>query len=210
MLMARADTNGVVLAQAKLPIDTDLSLEAVYQGMGGNDFTAAELEWKGADFVATAKTNSQGTVGISYFQQLHSKLAAGVSGEYHTEERRSRLSWAARFEPTADQIVTAEVTPKAEKGFSAQTSYYCKVGDQLAMGATLALLPGKRVADLTFGYDYTLLSGGRFRGMIGSDGKVTGLLEEKLNPITTFALSAELNHAKHEYKFGFGLTFGQM
>ncbi|KAK6925396.1 Eukaryotic porin/Tom40 [Dillenia turbinata] len=49
----------------------------------------------------------------------------------------------------------------------------------------------------------------RLRGKIDSNGCVTAFLEERLNMGLNFILSAEVDHRKKDYKFGFGLTVGE-
>ncbi|XP_076933504.1 mitochondrial import receptor subunit TOM40-1-like [Bidens hawaiensis] len=49
----------------------------------------------------------------------------------------------------------------------------------------------------------------RIRGKIDSNGCISAFLEEKLNVGLKFILSAELDHKKKDYKFGFGLTAGE-
>jgi len=60
----------------------------------------------------------------------------------------------------------------------------------------------------SFGYDY-LLRQCRLRGKIDSNGVVAAYLEERLNMGVNFLLSAEIDHCKKNYKFGFGMTVGE-
>ncbi|KAF2587123.1 hypothetical protein F2Q70_00036925 [Brassica cretica] len=57
------------------------------------------------------------------------------------------------------------------------------------------------------GYDY-ILRQSRVRGKIDSNGVTSALLEERLSMGLNFLLSAEVDHKKKDYKFGFGLTVG--
>ncbi|KAI5382655.1 hypothetical protein KIW84_070182 [Lathyrus oleraceus] len=49
----------------------------------------------------------------------------------------------------------------------------------------------------------------RLRGKVDSNGVCAAFLEERLNMGLNFILSAELDHKKKDYKFGFGLTVGE-
>ena len=49
----------------------------------------------------------------------------------------------------------------------------------------------------------------QLRGRVESSGGVAAYLEEKLSPGVTLLLSAELDHPKKDYKFGFGMTVGE-
>ena len=65
-----------------------------------------------------------------------------------------------------------------------------------------------REATAAFGYDY-ILRQCRLRGRIDTDGKVAAYLEERVNVGVNFILSAEIDHWKKDYKFGFGMTVGE-
>lgn len=66
----------------------------------------------------------------------------------------------------------------------------------------------QREPSASFGYDY-MLRQCRLRGKIDTDGKVGAYLEERVNVGVNFILSAELDHPKKDYKFGFGMTVGE-
>ena len=65
-----------------------------------------------------------------------------------------------------------------------------------------------REATASFGYDY-MVRQCRLRGKVDTDGKVGALLEERINVGVNFVLSAEIDHPKKDYKFGFGMTLGE-
>jgi len=46
------------------------------------------------------------------------------------------------------------------------------------------------------------------KGKLTTEGQVTGTVEEHINPLVSMVMSASLDHAKEEYRFGFGLTVG--
>lgn len=47
------------------------------------------------------------------------------------------------------------------------------------------------------------------RGKLDSNGVVAAFLEERLNMGVNLLLSAEIDHSKKDYKFGFGMTVGE-
>jgi mitochondrial import receptor subunit TOM40 len=49
----------------------------------------------------------------------------------------------------------------------------------------------------------------RLRGRLDTNGCVAAFLEERLNLGVNFLLSAEIDHWKKDYKFGFGMTVGE-
>eukprot|EP00656_Telonema_subtile_P053332 TRINITY_DN769_c0_g1_i1.p1 TRINITY_DN769_c0_g1~~TRINITY_DN769_c0_g1_i1.p1 ORF type:complete len:201 (-),score=44.94 TRINITY_DN769_c0_g1_i1:133-735(-) len=46
------------------------------------------------------------------------------------------------------------------------------------------------------------------KGLLDSTGKVSASVEERLNPAVALLVSAELDHATEDYKFGFGMNVG--
>ena len=49
----------------------------------------------------------------------------------------------------------------------------------------------------------------RLRGRVDTEGRVAAFLEERVNVGVNFVLSAEVDHAKKDYKFGLGMTVGE-
>ncbi|XP_050897006.1 mitochondrial import receptor subunit TOM40-1 isoform X4 [Lathyrus oleraceus] len=96
-------------------------------------------------------------------------------------------------------------------------SYVQKVSDKVSLATDLMCNFNSMSRDVTasFGYDYILrqvLSTTylcRLRGKVDSNGVCAAFLEERLNMGLNFILSAELDHKKKDYKFGFGLTVGE-
>ncbi len=65
-----------------------------------------------------------------------------------------------------------------------------------------------REPSASFGYDY-MLRQCRLRGRIDTHGKIGAYLEERVNMGVNLLLSAELDHSRKDYKFGFGLSIGE-
>lgn len=65
-----------------------------------------------------------------------------------------------------------------------------------------------RDATASCGYDHFFRQS-RLRGKIDTNGVVSAYLEEKINQSVNFLLSAEIDHFKKDYKFGFGMTIGE-
>jgi hypothetical protein len=63
------------------------------------------------------------------------------------------------------------------------------------------------VASASVGYQIDLRQSS-LKGFLDSTGKVSSTVEEKLNPAISLLVSAELDHAKEDYKFGFGMNVG--
>jgi len=64
-----------------------------------------------------------------------------------------------------------------------------------------------QVAQASVGYQIDLQQSS-LKGFMDSTGKVSTTVEERLNPAISLLVSAELNHAQEDYKFGFGMNVG--
>nr|CAB3496079.1 unnamed protein product [Digitaria exilis] len=87
-------------------------------------------------------------------------------------------------------------------------SYVQKVSEKVALASDFMYNHMSKDVTASFGYDY-LLRQCRLRGKIDSNGVVAAYLEERLNMGVNFLLSAEIDHCKKNYKFGFGMTVGE-
>lgn len=68
---------------------------------------------------------------------------------------------------------------------------------------------GRQEAICQAGYDATFRSA-RLRGSIDTAGVVRAQLEEKIVPGATLSVSAEIDHARQEHRFGLGLSTDPM
>jgi len=87
-------------------------------------------------------------------------------------------------------------------------SYVQKISEKVSLASDFMYNHMSRDVTASFGYDY-LLRQCRLRGKIDSNGVVAAYLEERLNMGVNFLLSAEIDHCKKNYKFGFGMTVGE-
>jgi mitochondrial import receptor subunit TOM40 len=87
-------------------------------------------------------------------------------------------------------------------------SYVQKVSEKVSLASDFMYNHMSRDVTSSFGYDY-MLRQCRLRGKFDSNGVVAAYLEERLNMGVNFLLSAEIDHSKKNYKFGFGMTVGE-
>jgi len=88
--------------------------------------------------------------------------------------------------------------------------FHQKTNSPLQLGVEFesSLATKETSATLTYQYDI-LKANATFRGMIDTNGLVTGVIEKRLAPLPfTFLISNSLNHAKAAYRFGIGLLIG--
>lgn len=88
--------------------------------------------------------------------------------------------------------------------------FHQKTNSPLQLGVEFEGSLPTRDTSATFSYQYDMLNANTtFRGMIDTNGLVTGVIEKRLAPLPfTFLLSSSLNHAKAAYRFGIGLMIG--
>ena len=87
-------------------------------------------------------------------------------------------------------------------------TYMHRISDKATMAADFLYNANQREAVASVGYDYSFKQC-RLRGCVDSEFKVAAFLEEQLGPGIKLLLSGELDHAKGDHKFGFGMTVGE-
>ena len=116
---------------------------------------------------------------------------------------KSGTGFAARH-AGASHVATAQV---ATTGL-VSLGYLHRVSDKVSLASDFLWNWHAREASASFGYDY-LLRQCRLRGRVDTEGRVAAFLEERVNVGVNFVLSAEVDHAKKDYKFGLGMTVGE-
>jgi len=88
--------------------------------------------------------------------------------------------------------------------------FHQKTNSPLQLGVEFESSLAAKETSATFSYQYDIAKANTtFRGMVDTNGLVTGVIEKRLAPLPfTFILSSSLNHAKAAYRFGIGLLIG--
>lgn len=86
-------------------------------------------------------------------------------------------------------------------------SYVRKVSPKVSFATELFVDGRTKDSLVTMGYRFDL-STSTVIGHIDSTGKVAATLEERINPALSLILSAQLDHPKEAYSFGFGVNIG--
>ncbi|KAG6582077.1 Mitochondrial import receptor subunit TOM40-1, partial [Cucurbita argyrosperma subsp. sororia] len=136
-------------------------------------------------------------------QSVSPHLSLGGEVFWAGQHRKSGIGYAARYN-TDKMVATGQV---ASTGMVA-LSYVQKVSEKVSLATDFTYNYMSRDVISSLGYDY-ILRQCRLRGKIDSNGCVAAFLEERLNMGVNFILSAEIDHRKKDYKFGFGLTVGE-
>ncbi|KAL6644991.1 hypothetical protein ACP70R_014068 [Stipagrostis hirtigluma subsp. patula] len=205
MLIGRVMTDGRLNARVKcdltdnltLKVNAQLTQEAHYsQGMFNFDY-------KGTDYRAQFQIGNNAFYGANYIQSVTPNLSMGTEIFWLGHQRKSGIGFASRYN-TDKMVGTLQV---ASTGIVA-LSYVQKVSEKVSLASDFMYNHMSKDVTSSFGYDY-LLRQCRLRGKIDSNGVVAAYLEERLNMGVNFLLSAEIDHPKKNYKFGFGMTVGE-
>lgn len=161
-----------------------------------------DLDYRGADNCAQLKVASGSVVAVSYLQSVAPWLALGGEGFVQTKSQFSAMTFAAKFMHGQDQASLSVAT------FGPVVANYVhRVSPRVAFATELYVDARSRDSHVSLGYRFDLKTASVI-GLVDSSGRVAATLEEKINPALTLVLSGELDHAKQDYKFGFGVNIG--
>lgn len=203
--LGRITTDGRLSGRLKYDAADWLSgrLNMQLSGEAGGSQVMADLDVKGADWNGQLKLGTPQFLGLNYFQSLTPGLSAGGEFFWLGGQMRSGLGLALRH--TGERhVATLQVASTAI--LSAQ--YAHRVTDKVTLATDLLWHWASREATATVGYDVSLRQA-RLQGKIDSAGVVSCYIMERFAPGINFLLSAELDHAHANYKFGFGFTAGE-
>ncbi|KAG7029071.1 Mitochondrial import receptor subunit TOM40-1 [Cucurbita argyrosperma subsp. argyrosperma] len=205
MLFGRILTDGRLNARVKCDLSDNLTLKANAQLTNEPHMShgMVNFDYKGRDFRTQFQLGNGALFGASYIQSVSSHLSLGGEVFWAGQHRKSGIGYAARYN-TDKMVATGQI---ASTGMVA-LSYVQKVSEKVSLASDFTYNYMSRDVISSLGYDY-ILRQCRLRGKIDSNGCVAAFLEERLNMGVNFILSAEIDHRKKDYKFGFGLTVGE-
>ncbi|KAH0664441.1 hypothetical protein KY290_030367 [Solanum tuberosum] len=154
------------------------------------------FDYKGKDYRTQFQLGNGALFGASYIQSVTPHLSLGGEVFWAGQHQKSGIGYAARYN-TDKMVATGQV---ASTGMVA-LGYVSLASDFMYNNMS-------RDVTTSAGYDY-IPRQCRLRGKIDSNDCVAAFLEERLNMGPNFILSAEIDHKKKGYKFGFGLTVGE-
>lgn len=205
MLFGRIMTDGRLNARVKCDLTDNLSFKGNAQLTNEPHMShgMAYFDYKGKDYRSQFQLGNGALLGANYIQSVTPNLSFGGEVFWAGQHRKSGIGYAARYN-TDKMVATGQV---ASTGLVA-LSYVQKISEKVSLASDLMYNYMSKEATASFGYDY-ILRQCRLRGKIDSNGCASAFLEERLNMGLNFILSAELDHRKKDYKFGFGLTVGE-
>ncbi|KFK39326.1 hypothetical protein AALP_AA3G230100 [Arabis alpina] len=204
MLIGRVMTDGRVTARAKADLTDKLILKANAQLTNEQHMSHAmfNFDYMGPHYRAQFQLGNSALIGATYIQSVTPRLSLGGEIFWAGVPRKSGVGYAARYE-TDKMVASGQV---ASTG-AIVMNYVQKISDKVSLATDFMYNFFSRDVTASVGYDY-ILRQSRVRGKIDSNGVTSALLEERLSMGLNFLLSAELDHKKKDYKFGFGLTVG--
>ncbi|KAJ0978073.1 hypothetical protein J5N97_013547 [Dioscorea zingiberensis] len=205
MLVGRVLTDGRLNARVKCDLTDNLTLKINAQLTNEPHFSQGmfNFDYKGSDYRTQFQLGNNAFYGANYIQSVTPYLTLGTEVFWLGLQRKSGIGFAARYN-TNKMVTTGQV---ASTGIVA-LSYVQKVSEKVSLASDFMYNHITRDVTASFGYDY-ILRQSRLRGKVDSNGCVGAYLEERLNMGLNFILSAEIDHLKRDYKFGFGLTVGE-
>lgn len=205
MLVGRIMTDGRLNARVKCDLTDNLILKVNAQLTNEPHYSQGmfNFDYKGHDYRAQFQIGNNAFYGGNYIQSVTPNLSLGTEFFWLGHQRKSGLGFAGRYN-TEKMVATAQI---ASTGIVA-LSYVQKVSEKVSLASDFMYNHMSRDVTASFGYDY-MLRQCRLRGKIDSNGCIASFLEERLSMGVNFILSAEIDHVKKDYKFGFGMTVGE-
>lgn len=205
MLVGRVMTDGRLNARVKCDLADNLTLKINAQLTNEPHYSQGmfHFDYKGRDFRTQFQIGNNAFYGVNYIQSVTPYLSLGSEVFWLGHQRKSGIGFAARYN-TDKMVATGQI---ANTGIAA-LSYVQKVSEKVSLASDFVYNHMSRDVTASFGYDY-ILRQCRLRGKIDSNGCVAAFLEERLSMGLNFILSAEIDHRRKDYKFGFGMTVGE-
>eukprot|EP00252_Welwitschia_mirabilis_P006843 TRINITY_DN1774_c0_g1_i1.p1 TRINITY_DN1774_c0_g1~~TRINITY_DN1774_c0_g1_i1.p1 ORF type:complete len:339 (-),score=52.33 TRINITY_DN1774_c0_g1_i1:341-1357(-) len=206
MLVGRILTDGRMSARVKYDLTDNLTLKINAQLTNEPHFSQGMLNWdyKGKDFRTQLQLGNHAFYGANYIQSVSPHLSLGGELFWLGHQRKSGIGFAARYN-TDKMVATGQISSTG----IVSLGYVQKVSEKVSLATDFMYNDMTNESHASVGYDY-ILRQCRLRGRIDSNGIVGAYLEERLNMGVNFVLSAEIDHWKKDYKFGFGMTVGEL
>ncbi|CAI7896054.1 unnamed protein product [Closterium sp. NIES-54] len=204
MLIGRM-ADGRLSARVSYQVTDSVALKVNAQIVNEPHFSQGmfQLDYKGSDYQWQAQAGNNAFYGVNYIQSVTPTLSLGGEAFWLGHQRRSGLGIAGRYN-TDKVVATAQV---ASTGVVSMT-YVQRVSDKVALAADFLHNWNSKESATSVGYDY-ILRQCRLRGRLDTNGCVAAYLEERLNLGVNLLFSAEVDHWKKDYKFGFGMSVGE-
>lgn len=161
-----------------------------------------DLDYRAARSSSQLKAASGRVLAINHLHAVTPKLSLGAEIFCQTRSGLAALTLAAKYQ---DAHRIASISAASFGPIVA--SYVRKVNPKVSFATEMFVDTNSNESHVTMGYRFDL-SSATVIGNVDSSGKVSATLEERVNPAFSLTLSGELDHAKENHNFGFGVTIG--
>ncbi|AAD50049.2 Hypothetical protein [Arabidopsis thaliana] len=158
------------------------------------------IDYKGSDYRTQLQLGNNSVYAANYIQHVTPHLSLGGEAFWLGQQLMSGVGYAARYE-TDKTVASGQI---ASTGVAVM-NYVHKVSEKLSFATDFIYNYLSRDVTASVGYDL-ITRQSRLRGKVDSNGVVAAYLEEQLPIGLRFLLSAEVDHVKKDYKFGFGVN----
>ncbi|CAH8255174.1 unnamed protein product [Arabidopsis lyrata] len=203
-LFGRITTDGRLNARVKYDLTDNFSIKANAlltdeQDKSQGHFT---FDYKGSDYRTQLQLGNNSLYGANYIQHVTPHLSLGAEAFWLGQQLMSGVGYAARYE-TDKMVASGQI---ASTGLAVM-NYVHKVSEKVSFATDFIYNFLSRDVTASVGYDF-IFRQSRLRGKIDSKGVAAAYLEEQLPSGLRFLLSAEVDHVRKDYKFGFGVNIG--
>jgi mitochondrial import receptor subunit TOM40 len=204
-MLGRITSDGRLSGRIKYDIFDWLGVKTHMQlsNEAGQSQVMGDVDVKGRDWNAQLKLGSPSFVGLNYFQSITPHLSAGGEFFWLHSGLKSGVGLAVRH--TGEKHVG---TLQAATTGILSMGYAHKVTDKITLASDFLWHMGSKEATATVGFD-CMLRQCRLRGKIDTNGLISTYIEERFAPGINFLLSAEVDHAHGNHRFGFGVSAGE-
>ncbi|KFK35932.1 hypothetical protein AALP_AA4G055300 [Arabis alpina] len=201
-LVGNLTTEGKLHARFKYDLTDNLSIKGIGQTLNEEKILHGNIgfDYKGSDFRGQLQLGNGLYVTANYIQHVTPKLSLGSDIAWSREHLKSAVGFGARYE-TDKWVASGQLNPNV-----GVLNYVQKISEKISFAADFLYTFASRDVVTSVGYDY-ILRQCRIRGKVDSNGVVAAHLQEQLMvPGLSVLFSAEMDHVKEDYKFGFGLN----
>ncbi|XP_010500600.1 PREDICTED: probable mitochondrial import receptor subunit TOM40-2 [Camelina sativa] len=202
LLLGRVTTDGRLNARGKCDLTDNFSIKGTAQLTNEEHMSQGQLtfDYKGSDYRTQLQVGNGSIYGANYIQHVTPHLSLGGEVFWIGQNRKSGVGYTGRYE-TDKMIASGQVSSNG----LAVMNYVQKVTEKLSLATDFIYNYISKDVTASVGYD-CMFRQSRLRGKIDSNGVVAAYLEEQLSPGLRLLLSAEVDHVKKDYKFGFGVN----
>lgn len=138
-------------------------------------------------------------------------LAFGCSADYNTAKSKlAKYGAACQFvQPEFTVCAKLAESVGGSDGVVYSCSYFHKVSSDMVLGGELSKKTNKAEIDITFGCAFQLDKATTVKGKVDADGILCASYKQKISPITTMTLAAEIdtvNLSDNKHKYGLVLN----